>query len=174
MKKVILTFAAVLCGASLFTSCKKDSSGSDTPSTSTPAYVVMTVSIPCTANMLDYTNMSISYEAGNEKNTETVTGSSWSKEFKVKLPGTISVSRAVTLRTDRTIPAEDAFPYTKGYSVSWKFQDENGTDVKTGGVASIGNTTSGKGATVKEMIEQGRLNISINYPFDKDGKLLQQ
>lgn len=96
--------------------------------------------------MLDYTNMSISYEAGNEKNTETVTGSSWSKEFKVKLPGTISVSRAVTLRDDKTIPAEESFSYTKGYSVSWKFQDENGKDIKTGGVASIGNTTSGKGA----------------------------
>ena len=171
MKKVILTLAAVLCCASLFTSCKKDSSGSDTPSASTPAYVVMTVKIPCTANMLDYTNMSISYEAGNEKNTETVTGSSWSKEFKVKLPGTISVSRAVTLREDKTIPAEESFSYTKGYSVSWKFQDENGKDVKTGGVASIGNTTSGKGAKVQEMIEQGRMNISLNYSFDKDGKL---
>ena len=171
MKKVILTLAGVLCCAALFTSCKKDSSGSGSQTVGAPAYVVMNVSIPCTDDMLNNTDMSISYEAGNEKNTETVTGSSWSKEFKVKLPATISISRAVTLRDDKTIPAEESFSYTKGYTVSWKFQDENGKDVKTGGVASIGNTTSGKGAKVQEMIEQGRMNLSINYSFDKDGKL---
>jgi len=171
MKKVILTLAAVLCCASLFTSCKKDS-GSQSGGTGTPAYVVMSVKIPCTANMLEYTNMSISYEAGNEKNTETITGSSWSMEFKVKLPGTIKIDRNVTLRNDRTIPADDSFTYTKGYNLSWKFVDENGKEVKAGGIAGIEGSTSGKGSRVQEMIEQGKLNISLNYPFDKDGKLL--
>jgi hypothetical protein len=170
MKKVILTLAAVLCCASLFTSCKKDS-GSQSGGTGTAAYVVMSVKIPCTANMLEYTNMSISYEAGNEKNTETVTGSSWSKEFKVKLPGTIKIDRTVTLRDDRTIPADDSFTYTKGYNLSWKFVDENGKDVRAGGISGIDGSSSGKGSKVKELIEQGKLNISLNYPFDKDGNL---
>lgn len=171
MKKVILTLAAVLCCASLLTSCKKDSSGSDTPSTSTPAYVVMNVSIPCTDDMLNNTNMSITYEAGNEKNTETVTSKSWSKEFKVKLPATISISRAVTLKDDKTIPAEESFSYTKGYSVSWKFQDENGKDVKTGGISSVGSQSSAKGEKIPGLIEEGKFNISLEYAFDKDGKL---
>lgn len=174
MKKVILTLAAVLCCASLFTSCKKDSSGSDTPSTSTPAYVVMTVSIPCTDDMLQYTNMSISYEAGNEKKTETVTSKSWSKEFKVKLPGTISVTRTVTLKEGQTIPDDAAFAYTTGHSISWKLQDANGNDLKSGGVSSVGGSASGKGAKMAEMIEAGKLNKNINYTFDKDGKLPQE
>ena len=171
MKRVILTLAGVLCCASLLTSCKKDSSGSDSQTVGAPAYVVMNVSIPCTDDMLNNTDMSISYEAGNEKNTETVTSKFWSKEFKVKLPATISISRAVTLKDGLTIPADASFAYTKGHSVSWKFLDENGKEAKTGGVASIGNTTRGKGAKVQEMIEQGRMNLSINYSFDKDGKL---
>lgn len=169
MKKVILTLAAVLCCASLFTACNKDSSGSGSQTAGTPTYVLMNISIPCTAEMLDYTNMSISYEAGNEKNTETVTGSSWTKEFKVQLPATISVKRTVTTRTDRTIPADDSFPYAKGYSVNWKFLDENSKEIKAGGIAGVNTSGSSKGSKVQEMIEKGGLDISLNYSFDKDG-----
>ena len=173
MKKVILTLAAILCCASLFTSCNKDSgSGSDKPTTVTPVYVSMTVEIPASDDMLEYLNMSVSYEAGNEKNTETVTAVTWSKTFQVKLPGSINVKRTVTLKDGKTIPAEEPFSYASGYAVSWKFLDANSKEIRAGGMSGAKHTAKGVGSKVKELVEKGKFDTSVDYSFDKDGNVL--
>lgn len=173
MKKVILTLAAILCCASLFTSCQKGSdSGSDKPTTVTPVYVSMTVEIPASDDMLKYLNMSVSYEAGNEKNTETVTAVTWSKTFQVKLPGSINVKRTVTLKDGKTIPAEESFSYARGYAVSWKFLDANSKEIRAGGMSSSKNTAKGVGSKVEDLVKKGKFDTSVNYSFDKDGNVL--
>ncbi len=175
MKKVILSLAGVLCCAALFTSCQKGSdsdSGSGDSSAAAPVYVELNVTIPATEKMVEYFDMSISYEAGNEKNTVATTEASWTKTFKVKLPCTIDVKRTVTLKAGQTIPAEEKISYVKGYTSSWKFLDANSKELRGGGFDENTNKGTNIGTKIQEMLGKSVFNVSAEFSFDKDGKRL--
>ena len=172
MKKLFLTLAAVLCCASLFTSCQKGNSKEEEKPDTTLAFVQMTFSFAATQDMVDYTDMSVTYEAGNEKKTENVSSLDWSKTVKVNLPCTIKFGRTVTVKEGAQLTSDKTFAYTSGYGVSYDFLNAAGQKVKQGGFASSSASGSGKADKVaEELIKKGKLNSEHVYSFDKDGKL---
>jgi len=172
MKKVILTLAAVLCCASLFVSCKKSDPSGGQPDY-TPAFVEMTFGFNATPEMVNSTEMVISYEAGNEKNTVTQSSESWSKTVKVNLPCTIKFSRTVSVKDASQFTPDKTFKYTTGYDVSLQILNAAGEIVKTGGVIGTSASGSGKADKVAEIINKGLLNLECTYSFDKDGNVVK-
>jgi hypothetical protein len=172
MKKVILTLAAVLCCASLFVSCKKSDPSGGQPDY-TPAFVEMTFGFNATPEMVNSTEMVISYEAGNEKNTVTQSSESWSKTVKVNLPCTIKFGRTVSVKDASQFTPDKTFKYTTGYDVSLQILNAAGEIVKTGGVIGTSASGSGKADKVAEIINKGLLNLECTYSFDKDGNVVK-
>lgn len=170
MKKTMTTLAVVLCCASLLVSCNKSDSSKDQPDT-TSAFVQMTFSFSATPDMVTYTDMTVSYEAGNEKNSENMTSTDWSKTVKVNLPCTIKFSRTVAVKDGAQLTSDKTFAYTTGYGVSYNFLNAAGEQIKRGGIAGTSASGSGKADKVGELINNGRLNSEHVYSFDKDGKL---
>jgi len=171
MKKVILTLAAVLCCASLFVSCKKGDNP-DTPDT-TPAFVEMTFSFYATQDMINYTDMLVSYEAGNEKNSVNQENLEWSKTVKVNLPCTIKFGRTITVKDGAQLTPDKNFAYTTGFGVSYNFLNAAGQQVKRGGIASSSVSSSMKADKVAVLINNGTLNSEFVYTFDKDGNVAE-
>lgn len=172
MKKVILTLAAVLCCASLFVSCEKSDPSGGQPDLS-PAFVEMTFSFYATQDMINYTDMLVSYEAGNEKNSVNQENLEWSKTVKVNLPCTIKFGRTVTVKDGAQLTPDMNFAYTTGFGVSYNFLNAAGQQVKRGGIASSSVSSSMKADKVAGIISDGTLNNEFVYTFDKDGNVVE-
>ena len=186
MKKNLTTYAAgrlvltiFFCCAmttTVFTACGGDGDNSTTPeehSGNTPAYVEMTFYMWGTQDMLDITDMTVTYNDGTGDKTETVTTVDWVKTVKAALPVSFKFERKVTLKEGVTLSDDQTYSYVNSHQTIYKVTTANGTSIKGGTIGGSGKPSNLKGDQLNLVITQGRMDASCTYDFDKDGKCPQ-
>ena len=173
MKKTLMTLAAVLCCASLFTSCQKgnNASSEENKPDNTPAFVELGISMPATQDMLSYANTVLFYNDGTGEKKETLSSTSWAKTLKVALPCNISFGRTITVKDGVELTKDKQFSYSSGCYVTYNILNSAGAKVKAGGTSGSTSTASLTADKVATLIEKGSLNETHSYSFDKDGNV---
>ena len=125
--------------------------------------------------MTNFMSGEVTYEAGNEKGTESPGSPFWMKIVKVKLPCTLKFARTISMAYPEYFVEHITHDYTIAYEGSYKLLDADGKTIegseKTFG-ETISSITNEPGNITAEKINQGKLNSEVIFVFDKDGKLL--
>ena len=180
MKKMMMTLAAVLCCAMstmMFTSCGSDDEPVKEPAEDkTPAKVAMKFAFYQTEDMLNYCNVVITYDDGTGKKSVTLTKDnvnaqlSWEKTVASdRLPAVITFSRKVTLK--QSIDELERFSFTRGYYYMYEFYNAANKDLGLGALSNNSSSQSGNGAKVAEYINQGKLDHTYTFTFNKKGEM---
>lgn len=101
MKKNLMTLAATLCCAALFTSCGKDNPDNQPAAQdTTPVAAVMTYNFSVTDDLLNAFTLTVEYyDAAGAVKTETMTTKDWTKTVKSdKLPATLGARLKINLK----------------------------------------------------------------------------
>jgi len=188
MKKIMMTLAAVLCCAmttTVFTACGGDDDDNNTPTPetqaddTTPKKVMMVFSYYATEDMMNYCDIQVT--VGNK--TEAMTKSNTTKEkiggaelyvwkqtvASNELPAHFDFSRKVTLK--QSIDNVEEFTFTHGKAYDWALYNAAGKQVKKGTPYSKATAQPGPGANVANLINNGNLDDTSTFVFDKDGNM---
>lgn len=173
-KNLTILFCALVC---LMTGCNKNNSTDPQPqeetTDKTPAFVQMTFTIPVTEDMLNYTDITITYNDGTGEKSEALTTLQWSKTLKVALPATLSFKRAVSMKSSASLGDDAVTFYPDGYAYSFSILNAAGKDLEKGGFHTNTSTITGKGSLFAEKVNTGNYNKSHSYSFDKQGNLAE-
>lgn len=183
MKKYLLLLAAILCCAmttTVFTACgddEDDGGNGKTPEQpdNTPAYAEMAFTFWGTQDMLDFADMTVTYNDGTGDKTETVTAVDWVKTIKAPLPVSFKFERKVTLKENVTLSSDQTYAYINSHEAAYRVLTANGTVIKGGTVGHLGRpaSTNLRGDKINMVITSGRMNASFTYDFEKDGACKQ-
>ena len=175
MKK-ILSLSFLLAVIGLAVSClKTDVPDPDDP---TPSQVMMSFVFCYTEDMLDNCDIQVTLDNGDGSKTFSVTKEMVDDKLRMEcllesegLPATLTVSRKVTLKKD--ISSLNAFTYTKGHSYQYALYNESGNQVFLSEIISAFGHSTGTGAHVATLINEGRLNQVFTFRFNSQGKLVE-
>ena len=139
MKKNLMTMAAVLCCAALFTSCGK--SNPDQPGTpdNTPVAAVMDYKFTVTDDLFSAFNLTVEYcDAAGAVKTETMTSKEWTKTVRTdKLPATLGARVKIQLKDGFDSSKEGVF--TAKHSYHYEYYVVNKSNEKLGSTVSNGS-----------------------------------
>jgi hypothetical protein len=139
MKKNLMTIAAVLCCAALFTSCGKDNPAQpETPDT-TPVSAVMDYKFTITDALFSAFNLTVEYyDATGAVKTETMTSKEWTKTVRTdKLPATLGARVKIQLKDGFDSSQEGVF--SAKHSYHYEYYVVNKSNEKLGSTVSNGS-----------------------------------
>lgn len=178
MKKIVMTFAAVLCCAlvsSTFTACGKDDADKgSTPTDNTPAKVTMTFSTEVSADMLEYFDIVMVYNDGTGEKQDAVTSNKWTKTLIANLPVTMSFKRQITVKPAKydALVAATKVTTTKKYSYAYDILNAAGKSINLGdSYSGPSSSVDGKGELVAKQANAGKYDSNWTYVFDTNGRL---
>ena len=121
MKKILMTLAAVLCCAAMFSSCGKvDPDQPEAPDT-TPVAAVIDYKFTVTDDLLNAFTLSVEYyDASGAVKTETMTSKEWTKTVKTtKLPATLGARVKMQLKDGFDSSKEGVFSAKHAYGYEY-------------------------------------------------------
>ena len=182
MKKILMTFAAVLCCAMtmrVFTACGNDDDNNTSTSAedTTPKQVAMDFYFFNTEDMLNYCNVEVTYDVGTGTKTATLTKDMVDEKLRYKvrfvsdhLPANFTVGRKITLK--QNIDELQSFSYfTHGYTYVAALYNAAGKKVSDFPQYTVNDPQTYPGANVPTLINAGRLNHTYTYTFDTKGEM---
>ena len=143
MKKNLMTLAAVLCCAALFTSCGKDNPTQPEAPDTTPAAAVLTYKLTVSDDLFSAFNLTAEYyDAAGAVKTEAMTSKEWTKTVKTdKLPATLGARVKIQLKAgfdsskDAVFSAKHSYAYE--YYVVNKSNEKLGSTVTNGSSGGV-------------------------------------
>ena len=135
MKKNLMTLAAVLCCAALFTSCGKNNPDQPDAPDTTPVSAVMTYKFTVSEDLFSAFILTAEYyDAAGELKTEPLTSKEWTKTVKTnKLPATLGARLMVKLKEGFDPSKEGVFSakhlYHYDYDIVNKSNEKLGSTV---------------------------------------------
>jgi hypothetical protein len=162
----------VLFASAALVSCEKEN---ETPESeaSKPAAVSFKYTNYETEDMLEYCNIVIEYTDVNGTNVETITTTSWTKEFVTPLPCSYSFKKTYTLKADKDVASVEKIQFgNRMYAYSWEILDANGNKTNKGSFGGTSSSMTTSGSKIAEQVPAGRLNMEKTFAFDKDGNEL--
>ena len=138
MKKNLMTIAAVLCCAALFTSCGKNNPDQPGTPDTTPVSAVMAYNFTVTDDLFSAFNLTVEYyDAAGTVKTETMTSKEWTKTVKTdKLPATLGARVKIQLKDGFDSSKEGVF--TAKHSYHYEYYVVNKSNEKLGSTVSYG------------------------------------
>ena len=166
-------FAAfVLFASAALVSCEKENETSD-PEASKPAAVSLKYTNHETEDMLEYCNIVMEYTDVNGTKVDTITATSWTKEFVTPLPCSYSFKKTYTLKADKDVASVEKIKFgNRMYAYSWEILDANGNKTNKGSFGGTSSSMTTSGSKIAEQVPAGRLNMEKTFAFDKDGNEL--
>ena len=166
-------FAAfVLFASAALVSCEKENETPD-PEAPKPAAVSFKYTNYETEDMLEYCNIVIEYTDVNGTNVETITATSWTKEFVTPLPCSYSFKKTYTLKADKDVASVENIQFGyRMYAYSWEILDANGNKTNKSSFGGTSSSMTTSGSKIAEQVPAGRLNMEKTFAFDKDGNEL--
>lgn len=163
-------FAAfVLFASAALVSCEKENETPD-PDASKPAAVSLKYTNHETEDMLEYCNIVMEYTDVNGTKVDTITATSWTKEFVTPLPCSYSFKKTYTLKADKDVASVEKIQFgNRMYAYSWEILDANGNKTNKGNFGSTSSSMTTSGSKIAEQVPAGRLNMEKTFTFDKDG-----
>jgi hypothetical protein len=162
----------VLFASAALVSCEKEN---ETPESeaSKPAAVSFKYTNYETEDMLEYCNIVIEYTDLSGTNVETITTTSWTKEFVTPLPCSYSFKKTYTLKADKDVASVEKIQFgNRMYAYSWEILDANGNKTNKGSFGGTSSSMTTSGSKIAEQVPTGRLNMEKTFTFDKDGNEL--
>lgn len=174
-----LTTICAMTMTIVFTACGSDDDNNDTPNSedTTPKKVMMNFTYYATEDMLTYCDVQVT--VGNKTEAMTMTNTTkesikgveyyaWKQTVSAnELPANFTFSRKVTLK--QNIDDVAVFTFTRGYAYNYALYNAADKKVKDGQPYKNIGTESGPGANVAALINEGRLDNTSTFAFDKDG-----
>ena len=168
-------FAAfVLFASATLVSCEKKNETPE-PEASKPAAVSLKYTNYETEDMLEYCNIVMKYTDVNGTKVETITSTSWTKEFVTSLPCSYSFKKTYTLKADKDVASVEKIQFGNSMDTySWEILDANGNKTNKGSSGGTGTSSSKttSGSKIAEQVPTGRLDMEKTFTFDKDGNEL--
>lgn len=163
-------FAAfVLFASAALVSCEKEDETPD-PEASKPAAVSLIYTNHETEDMLEYCNIVMEYTDVNGTKVDTITATSWTKEFVTPLPCSYSFKKTYTLKADKDVASVEKIKFgNRMYAYSWEILDANGNKTNKGSFGTSLSSMTTSGSKIAEQVPTGRLNMEKTFAFDKDG-----
>ncbi len=140
MKKNLMTLAAVLCCATLFTSCNKNNPDQPQAPDTTPASAVMNYSFTVTDDIFNAFNLTVEYyDAAGAVKTEAMTSKEWTKSVQTsKLPATLGARVKMKLKDGFDSSKEGVF--SAKHSYHYEYYVVNKSNEKLGSTTSNGSS----------------------------------
>ncbi len=166
-------FAAfVLFASATLVSCEKENDIPD-PETQKPAAVSLKYTNYETEDMLEYCNILMEYTDVNGTKVDTITATSWTKEFVTPLPCSYSFKKTYTLKADKDVASVEKIQFgNRMYTYSWEILDTNGNKTNKGEFFAASSSMTTSGSKIAEQVPTGRLDMEKTFTFDKDGNKL--
>ena len=162
----------MLFASAALVSCEKENETPE-PDASKPAAVSLKYTNYETEDMLEYCNIVIEYTVVNGTTVETVTTTSWTKEFVTPLPCSYSFKKTYTLKADKDVASVEKIQFgNRMYTYSWEILDANGNKTNKGSFGGTSSSMTTLGSQIAEQVPTGRLNMEKTFTFDKDGNEL--
>ena len=173
MKKILMTLAAVLCCAAMFSSCGKVNPDQPEAPDTTPVAAVIDYKFTVTDDLLNAFTLTVEYyDASGAVKTETMTSKAWTKTVKTtKLPATLGARVKMQLKDGFDSSKEGVFSAKHAYG--YEYYVVNKSNEKLGNTVS--NSSSGgvdmKYEKVPAYAEryQGKPIMSFVLNFAADG-----
>lgn len=142
MKKILMTLAAVLCCATMLSSCGKVDPGQPEAPDTTPVAAVMDYKFTVTDDLFNAFTLTVEfYDAAGTVKTETMTSKEWTKSVKTtKLPATLGARLKIKLK-DGFDSSKDAVFSAKHY-YGYKYNVVNKSNENLGNTV-LGGSESG-------------------------------
>ena len=164
--------AFVLFASAALVSCEKENETPD-PEASKPAAVSLKYTNYETEDMLEYCNIVMEYTDVNGTKVDTITATSWTKEFVTPLPCSYSFKKTYTLKADKDVASVEKIQFgNRMYAYSWEILDANGNKTNKGNFGSTSSSMTTSGSKIAEKVPTGRLDMEKTFTFDKDGNEL--
>lgn len=166
-------FAAfVLFASAALVSCEKENETPDSEA-SKPAAVSLKYTNYETEDMLEYCNIVMEYTDVNGTKVDTITATSWTKEFVTPLPCSYSFKKTYTLKADKDVASVEKIQFgNRMYAYSWEILDANGNKTNKGNFGGTSSSMTTSGSKIAEQVPTGRLDMEKTFTFDKDGNEL--
>ena len=171
MKKHMMMFAAILCCALAFTACKKDDDTQTVKSDTTPAYVQLFFSYENPKDMVDNMDITITFNDGTGEKSEKMTETRWSRVLSSALPANFSVRQTISLKAGVTLSDDRNYDYGCRFSEYYVLYNSKKEELGTYKLSGASFSHAKKGSAVTLLVNDGDLNSSFSYNFDKSGKL---
>jgi hypothetical protein len=188
----ILAVLALLCSATLFTACGSDDDDKGSqPTPATRSYVALWHYFTVSGDLLDYFNVDIIIDNSLDDSGHLTTGTITKRVEKNKLastgtyeigqisslPGTLTVSRKVTLKDDIDYSQVSSIQLVIGHTYKYGYLDSknNVIDNKYYNGASadkiVNATTPEKVQDLVQRVRDGQLDMTTRtFAFDKNGE----
>jgi hypothetical protein len=109
----------------------------------------------------------------NGTKVETITATSWTKEFVTPLPCSYSFKKTYTLKADKDVASVEKIQFgNRMYAYSWEILDANGNKTNKGSFGGTSSSMTTSGSKIAEQVPTGRLDMEKTFTFDKDGNEL--
>ena len=142
MKPFLMTLAAVLCCATLFTSCNKNNPDQPVGPDTTPVAAVMDYSFEVSDDLFNAFDLTVEYyDATGAVKSEAMTSKSWTKTVKSnQLPATLGARVFIKLKSSFDPTKEGVFSAMHLYGYQYYFINKSGEKV---GKADISSSEGG-------------------------------
>jgi hypothetical protein len=185
MKKMMMTLAAVLCCAmtmTVFTACGSDDD--DKPSDDNKrAKVGMIFDFQITDDMLKYCDIEISINNGAGQSDKKMVEASdikdglFTAKLSAPLPANLTLTRTVKMKADVDLTGVETIKYMRGYQYIAAYYNAAGQYLENDrhiSYASLNlNPSSARVDKFEELVNNGSLDKTFSYTFDKNGDLVE-
>jgi len=170
-------FCCIMMACAALTACGSDDDHKNNPNGNdieitdlTAVGVKVNFNFESTADILQYCDITVSYDDGNGVKTETMTAPKWSKTVSAKLPSVVTFIRKVTTKAGVELKDVEKLDYTADYNYSYDVLNAAGEVLTSVSPTPVSNHQSLSGAQVAALIREGLADQTVSIFFDINGK----
>jgi len=173
MKKMMMTFAAVLCCAmtmTVFTACGNDDDDNTQKPDNTPVTVQMNYVVETTQATLNIADVTVEYyDADGKIQSEALTGEKWQKSIQHKLPATAGIHLKAPLKAGFDADNSEAVEISLTRSYDGYFVDAQGVRTILPVSQTEGEKISTKSKRFPDWLTASNNILPVLYSFDGKG-----
>ena len=168
MKQFLMTLAAVLCCASLFTSCNKNNPDQPVGPDTTPVAAMMDYSFEVSDDLLNAFDLTVEYyDATGAVKSEAMTSKTWTKTVKSnQLPATLGARVNIKLKSGFDPSKEGVFNAKHLCGYQYDCINKSGEKVGKGGISTVEGGSSMKYEKVPAYAERYQDKPIMKYLFN--------
>jgi len=174
-KQFLMATLTVMCAIAMttvFTSCSKDDDDNKTTDDNKPTAAVMDYSLTVGDDMLNMLDLTVEYYDANGKvQSEQMTGKTWTKSVKAKLPATLGVRLKIQVKSSVNPATLEKFTESYSYNYSVYPVNASGKQLEGGKAGASSLSLDIPGSKLAEWAEDHANGlVEFLYVFDANGQ----
>lgn len=171
-----LTVMCVIAMSTVFTACGSDDDDNNNPvDNTTPVAAVMDYSLTVGDDMFNYLDLTVEYyDADGKVQTEQMTGKTWNKNVKAKLPATLGARLKMQVKSNVNPATLEKFTESYKYTYSIYPVNVSSKQLEGGKAGGSSATLDMPGNKLSDWVERHATGLAkFLYVFDANGQVTE-